>query len=250
MLAPLFLAAWALVAAPGASAAGGKAGSAPRAVDPEVASGIGLLERLEYDRAVVVLGRALTRPDLTPGDRVAGLEALAFAYAILDDRVHADETFCDLLDVSPGYTVAASRSPRLRDAFTRAKQVWEAGREVDFALDPAAPDVAGTLSGDPRRLGAVLTKTDDGETSALRCEGASCRGERPGDRFRVELLDHGGALLATAGPYEGSGAGAGLLPWWAWVAIGVGAVGMGAVVVAAASPGDPPAGTLGVIQLP
>ena len=81
----------------------------PLTSDPEIKSGLGLLDKLEYDRAVVVLGRALTRPDLPKVDRVAGLEALAFAYTILDDRVHADETFCELLDVYPEYLGTVER---------------------------------------------------------------------------------------------------------------------------------------------
>lgn len=260
MLAPLFLLAAALAAAPGAALAATPGAATTRRVDPaapsvtadpEVLGGLSLLERLEYDRAVVVLGRALTRSDLSRSDRLAGLEALAFAYTILDDRVHADETFADLLDFAPTYQVAAGRSPRLRDGFTRGKKAWEAGRQVGFSLDPTAADVAGTLSGDPRRLGEVRVRTEDGVSEALRCEGSACRGSRPEESFHVELVDHAGTVLATAGPYEGrSVPGSALLPWWVWVAIGVGAVGMSAVVIAAASPGDPPAGTLGTIQLP
>ncbi len=223
----------------------------PLTSDPEIKSGLGLLEKLEYDRAVVVLGRALTRSDLPKVDRVAGLEALAFAYTILDDRVHADETFCELLDVYPEYRIVPSRSPRLRDAFARAKALWTRGREVAFTLDPRAPDLAGTLSGDPRRLGAVRARSDDGELLPLACDGATCRGPRPRARFRVELEDHAGTLLATAGPFDGDDRRSDTAwPWWAWVAVGVGAVGLGAVVVGVASPGEPPDGTLGTMRLP
>jgi len=225
-------------------------GAGPKPADVEIARGLELFERLDYDRAVVVLGRALTRPNVAHADRLIGLEALAFSYTILEDAVHAEETFHRLLDVAPDHQIDKARSPRLRNAFRYAKASWVEGRNVALALDPTAPEVAGTLSGDPRRLGAVVVISEDGETWSLRCEGTTCRGPKPAARFRVDLRDHAGLVLATAGPFEGTPPPSRVLPWWAWVAIGVAAAGTTALVIGVAQPGDPPPGSLGTLQLP
>ena len=43
------------------------------AVDPDVAEGLSLYQRLKYDRAVVALGRALAKHELPREDRIAAL---------------------------------------------------------------------------------------------------------------------------------------------------------------------------------
>src|SRR5687768_6410914 len=87
------------------------------AVDPEVAEGLGLYQSLKYDRAVVVLGRALAKPDLGEDDRRTAMETLGFAYTVLGDTVNAELTFWALLDREPGHVLDPNLSPRLRDAY-------------------------------------------------------------------------------------------------------------------------------------
>lgn len=220
------------------------------AADPEVDRGLSLFKALEYDRAVVILGRALSRTDLSRADRIEALQALAFSYTILQDEVHARETFHRLLDLEPSYEVPSSQSPRYREAFAKARTTWIEGRKVRFTLEDDPTQIIGILSGDPARVGEVVAKTDRGEASAIRCTKERCSGERPDVPFTIEVRDHNGTVLEASGPYDPVGEREGVLPWWAWAAIGAGIVGGGVMVLVAASPGDPPAGSLGSLQLP
>lgn len=230
---------WLLLAAP-----------VPAVTDPDVAQGLALFGALEYDRAVVVLGRALTKPDLDPRDERSALEALAFSYTVLDDSVHGAETFALLLDRDPSFEVDPSRSPRLRQGFARAKEAWLAGRRVSVRLEPDPGRIALALSGDPARIGEVVAIDEAQQLQPLRCEGQSCVGPRPPRPFRVEVRDHRGAPLASAGPFPGAAVEEAAFPWWGYVAIGAGILATGAIVVGAAIPHGAPSGSLGRFELP
>jgi len=218
------------------------------AAHPEVEQGLGLFDRLEYDRAVVVLGRALTREDLSREERVTALETLAFAYAILGDHVNAERAFHRLLDLAPEHRVGGNRSPRLREAFEAAKTSWETGRRIELVVEPDPDRVVVNLgAGDPARVGSVVLA--EKTRTPLSCTGRICRGARPDASFSVEVLDHQGAILASAGPFEGKPALH--LPWWAWALIGAGAIAGGAAIGATlARDRDAPEGSLGRTRLP
>lgn len=230
---------WLLLAAPPAAA-----------TDPDVAQGLALFGALEYDRAVVVLGRALTKPDLAASDERSALEALAFSYTVLDDAVHGAETFGRLLDRDPSFEVDPSRSPRLRQGFARAKEAWLAGRRISVALDPDPSRISLRLSGDPARVGEVVAIDEAEHLEGLRCERRSCVGVRPPRPFRIEVRDHRGAPLASAGPFAGAAVEEAPFPWWAYLAIGAGIVATGAIVIGAALPQTAPNGSLGRFELP
>lgn len=239
---PTLVLALALGAVPAAAAADASA---------EVKEGLSLFGNLEYDRAVVILGRALTSAELSPADRRAGLEALAYCYAILDDAVHADERFAALLDADPSFQVDPARSPRLRGAFARAKEAWSKGRQVGLALEPDSERLVGSLSGDPARIGSVVAIDEGGGEEPLRCERQACAGARPKARFRIEIRDHRGVPLKVLGPFDGrQDAGDGAFPWWGYLAIGAGALATGAIIVAAVVPRGVPSGSLGRFDLP
>lgn len=220
------------------------------ASDPDVSRGLSLFRALEYDRAVVVLGRALVREDLTRDDRLEGLEALAFSYTILQDGVHAEETFHRLLDLQPSYEVPASQSPRLRESFAEARTTWLAGRKITVTVIPDPSDVRAQLGGDPGRVGQVVARTEAGEATRLDCKAGRCTGPKPDATFTVEVRDHVGTVLATAGPFEPRDDPGGPLPWWGWAIAGAGVVGGAAIVLLLASPSDAPPGDLGTLRLP
>lgn len=224
------------------------------AVDPEVAEGLELYRALKYDRAVVVLGRALAKSDLFDADRREALETLGFAYTVLGDTVNAELTFHALLDRDPKRRLDPGLSPRLRDSFSAARKSWTAGRVIELQLTSTLEkrELTGELrGGDPRRVGAVSTRDTSGKTAPLYCRDRACRGERPDSTFYVDVADHQGAILHTSGPHE-PGAIAGDGPaWWVYAAIAAGVVGGGiALSVALAGGDDAPPGSLGKLQLP
>ncbi|MCC7384092.1 MAG: hypothetical protein IT384_19775 [Deltaproteobacteria bacterium] len=225
------------------------------AADPEVRDGLELYRRLEYDRAVVVLGQALRRTDVTAEDRRAGLEALAFAYTAIGAEREAEETFHQLLDRVPSYALGADQSPRFRDAFRRAQSTWEEGRRVGITLNPDPDRCAVELSGDPDRVGEVVTVAERQDLARLTCDAARCSGERPEVPFWIEVRDHRGTVLGRFGPWPAKpsarpSASEAFLPWWAWVAVGAAAAGLGATVLVLSSPVEPPPGSLGTLRLP
>jgi hypothetical protein len=224
------------------------------AVDPDVAEGLSLYQRLKYDRAVVALGRALAKHELPREDRVAALETLGFAYTVLGDATNSELTFHNLLDLAPTYALDPSLSPRLLSAFAQAKSSWIEGRTVQFELRSSlsSRDLEGTLlGGDDRRVGSVVARLGDGAAMPLLCRDRGCRGERPRERFTIEVLDHTGALLSTSGPYEAAPEDSDGEPWWVLALIAAAAVGGGvALTLAIAGSDEAPPGSLGRLQLP
>lgn len=223
------------------------------AVDPEVAEGLELYRSLKYDRAVVVLGRALAQPDITDEDRRDALETLGFAYIVLGDEINAELTFHALLDADPAYAPDGRLSPRLRDAIAGAKTSWTRARAIQLRLTSSLSkkQLTGELEGgDPRRAKTVRTRDLLGGTSLLYCTARTCRGERPDSSFYIDVLDHTGSNLHTSGPFEPEYSSTDT-PWWVYAAIAAGIVAGGVTVAVALSPGDgPPNGSLGKLQLP
>jgi len=216
------------------------AGASASGVD----EGLVLFERLRYDRAVVVLQRALTEPDLSKHDRRRGLEGLAFAYVVLEDRVNATKAFHRLLDLDPDYQMPAHRSPRLVRAFEDAVASWHptTALEVDVADDTVRITVRGAT---PHRLALGAA---DGSQVELRCEARACAAVRPPASFHVHALAEDGSTIATAGPYAASGAGP---PWWIWVGVGAAVVAGGVTAAVLLTRDDaPPEGDLGRLALP
>jgi hypothetical protein len=210
-----------------------------------------MYERLEYDRAVVALGRALTKTEVSRADRVKALETLGFAYTVLGDPVHAESSFSALLDLAPGHAVAASLSPRLRDAFDRARASWSEGRHVVFALTSSLGDkdlVVVMSSGDPARVGSVAAREEHGRGEPLYCKGRECRGSRPDAPFYIDVRDHTNAMLTTGGPYlpeQHQG-----IAWWIWGSLALAAIGGGMALAFALRKDEAPPGSLGRLQLP
>jgi hypothetical protein len=223
------------------------------AVDPEVREGLELYRELKYDRAVVVLGRALAKRDLPDADRSLALETLGFAYTVLGDVVNAQLTFQNLLDRDPKHALDSTLSPRLRDAFTEAKRSWTEGRKIRFQITSVLEkkDLSGELvGGDPQRVGAVVTRDQSGASSPLYCKDRACRGERPDDIFFIDVADHRGTKLDTSGPFTPVKTGE-ETPIWFYAGIAAVVIGGGiALSVALAGGGDVPSGALGRLQLP
>jgi hypothetical protein len=223
------------------------------AVDPEVTEGLELYRSLKYDRAVVVLGRALAKTNISDEDRHDALETLGFAYIVLGDEINAELTFHTLLDTAPSYAPDGRLSPRLRDAITAAKSSWSRGRAIQFRLTSslAKNEIAGELEGgDPRRVGSVRTRELLGATAPVYCKARGCRGERPGGSFYIDVLDHAGTILHTSGPHEPE-LSPEATPWWIYAAIVAGVVGGGIAIAVATSGGEEaPPGSLGKLQLP
>lgn len=223
------------------------------AQDADVREGLELYRSLQYDRAVVVLARALGKSRLSEADRAEALETLGFAYTVLGDGGNGELTFHALLDLEPQHTLDAGLSPRLRDAFSAAKKSWSAGRKLHFQLTSslAKKELTGELQGgDPERAGAVTAREESGKTSPLYCQARACRGERPDEMFFVDVADHQGAILDSSGPHEPELSSDGP-PWWLYAVIAVGVLGGGvAISVAFSGRDDAPVGSLGKLQLP
>lgn len=221
--------------------------------DPDVTEGLLFYERLKFDRAVVTLGRALAKP--LPGeDRVAALETLAFAYAVLGDARHAESTFHLLLDGHPNHALPSTLSPRLKGAFEEAKRSWLEGRRIMFILESPLDqgELRGRLDGgDPNRIGVARSRDRDGRMRPLSCRARECRGELPSTTFFVELCDPLGTILHTAGPFEPLPREGGPLAtaWW-WAAAAALALSGGIAISIALGRGEPPEGSLGRLKLP
>lgn len=212
-----------------------------------VEHGLALFDQLEYDRAVVVLQRALTDPALPTADRRIGLERLAFAYVVLADPVNAARTFHRLLDLDPAYTVPNAESPRLRRAFADAMASHQAPVILETTVDDAT--VTTRLGAGTERVQRVLLDAADGAQVELTCEDAACAGPRPPSRFFVAALDGDGLEIARAGPYEGASAGG--PPWWLWLVLGAAAAAGGVTAAVLLGADDqPPEGDLGRLALP
>lgn len=224
------------------------------ATDPDVEEGLALYKRLDYDRAVVALQRALTNQEISSEDRAKALETLGFAYTVLGDSVHAEHTFHVLLDENPAYTVDPDLSPRLRSAFVQAKGSWIEGRRLRLAITSPLDQkdlVVRLETGDLARAGSIVIRGDSGKTTALACQGDTCHGERPDEAFYLDARDHHRTLLFTAGPFMPEVKSTSNAPtWWLWVAAGAAAVAGGVALGVALHKNEPPAGTLGRLQLP
>jgi hypothetical protein len=158
-----------------------------------------------------------------------------------------------LLDRSPKHALDSNLSPRLRDAFAAAKRLWVAGRKIEFLLrSPLSKrQLVGVLKGgDPKRVGKVIVRDQNGKTSEMYCSERECRGERPDTEFSLDVVDHRGMKLSESGPFRPE-----LVeespPWWIWAAIGAGVIGGGIALSFALGGGDDaPSGSLGKVQLP
>lgn len=219
-------------------------------MDPSVTEGLSLYERLDYDGAVLVLQKALAGT-LSGPDRVKALETLAFAQTVLGDLSGATASFHALLDQEPGYVIDANLSPRLKTAFTQARNGWLGGRQVAFEVGSSsvAPNtvVLKISRGDPARIGSVLVRDGDGQAAPLRCVGRLCLGGQVSGGFVVEARDHRGNLLTSAGPFRSEDA---RPAWWLWGALGVAVVAGGVALGFALRREDAPAGSLGKAALP
>ena len=214
----------------------------------DITQGLSLYEALEYDRAVVILGRALGRDDLGEDERTQGLQTLAFCYVVLDDDEQAEETFHALFDHHPAHRLGVDASPRLSQAYDHARATWAAGRRIQLDASAHGSMVSVTLTGDPRRVGRVVTVAGD-RRAALVCQRDRCEGARPPEEFTVTALDHRGTPLATSTALPG--AGASVPTWMIWAAVGIAVIAGGvAAGVAISRPGDPPEGNLGTLRLP
>lgn len=231
MTAPPLLAALALIAA-----------------HPDVERGLALFERLEYDRAVVMLGRALAEPDLPTADRLTALQTLALSYAVLDDETNATRTFHRLLDLSPRYEIDRAKSPRLVRAFDGARSAWVKGRNITFTLLDDSDRLEGTMTGDPERVGRVVAIDAAGVRTSLLCEGARCRCQRPTSQFTLEVYDHVGAILTRSGPH--AAASKSFPTWVIWAGIGAAVVAGGIATIVLVDGRSPPDGSLGRVNLP
>jgi hypothetical protein len=230
-------------------------GSATR--DPDVGAGLEAYRQLDFDRAVVTLGRALVRPDLSDFDRISALETLGFAYLILDDRVHAEESFHRLLDLDPAHEIPLASSPRLRSGFAAARASWLERRRIGFELADDPERLIGALRGDLARVGRVLVLDGAGNSEPMTCVARECRAERPSGAFWIEVRDHRGEILLRSGPFglpapnpSPSPADDDAASIWPWAALGVGLIGAAIASALILGAQRPAAGTLGRLDLP
>jgi hypothetical protein len=229
-----------------------------------IAKGLQLFEDQQYEESIQTLSAALVRPTNTKEQKVEIYRLLALNYITLGRKDEADNAVRGLLVVSPDYQLPASESPRFRDFFAQSRSKWEAeGRPGLVKETPSAKPIAlrhGTPSqGEEGKTIELRAKLEDPEgrtgtvklyyragsrgeftESVATVEGDTVRGQIPGSAVKpplmdyyFEVLDGGGAVIATRGDAQGPlrvAVPEGGKGWVLPVAIGGGVLGAAAIV--------------------
>ncbi|MEE8408484.1 MAG: hypothetical protein V3T05_02660 [Myxococcota bacterium] len=102
-----------------------------------VDEGIKQYEALDYTGAVLNLRRALRDKELAEEAKVTALVYLARSLAVLGRSAKATRRFRQLLALHPDFQISWEESPRIREAFERAKNPFESLPEM---MEPPPPD--------------------------------------------------------------------------------------------------------------
>ncbi|MBI2894912.1 MAG: hypothetical protein HYY06_15255 [Deltaproteobacteria bacterium] len=242
-----------------------------------------LMEALEYDSAIEVLGRLVGAPEAPAADRLRALEVQGVAHVGAGRDDEAISVFRRLREMDPGHRLTdPTYSPKIRELFDRAVGS-SIVRPLEVTLAPpgeGSRDVTLAIHFDPTIVaaGSVVFRSrwsDEGEyrvaPERLVAAGAEVRvplvGRAPGvQRLRlfVLALAPSGATVGRAGTAEspvilevrsvpatpGGAASAPLVErWYFWVGLGVLVAGGVAVAMVAAGGDSVREGTLGSQQM-
>jgi hypothetical protein len=209
------------------------------AVDPDVRQAIEFYDALEFERVIPLLQRALARPELSDADRIEALACLARTEAVYRHRQRAVRAFVKLLRLAPDYGLSTYESPLIQRAFEQAQQRLgvfseESGMATDTPTDIEPPAVDDVLA---------AGESDLEEPPAL--EWTSIPIPVPEESpYELPLTTE----TEPVPPKEAQGT-----SFWLIFGIVSGVVIAGAVAAAVIQPwrsSDPPAGTLGTLELP
>jgi hypothetical protein len=205
------------------------------AVDPDVRQAIAFYDTLEFERVIPLLQRALARPELSDADRIEALACLGRTEAVYRHRQRAVRAFVKLLKLAPDYGLSTYESPLIQRAFEQAQQrLGTFSEESDMVADAPA-DIEPPAGDEIPAAG----ESELEEPPAL--EWASTPVPVPDEL----------PLTTNIGPAPAKEAQE--TSFWLIVGIVSGVVIAGAVAVSVIQPwrqSDPPAGTLGTLELP
>lgn len=239
---------------------------------------------LEYDAGIRVLERLTSDPRLDAPQRVEAYQLLGTAYVAVGAPDAAEAAFAALLELAPEHTLDPLLSPKIHDAFARARA--KVVRPVRLQQVTALPEgrmlrVTARVDDAQGRLRAVrlIARTDGGTfegqdmaRSEAQVEGAVPLPELGLLRvdYYLEGLDAAGRVIASAGsaqapsslvvdrapasspaPAPGAQVEAAPSRWWIWVVAGAAVVGgaVAAGVLLSRDDGAGPPGTLDAIVL-
>ncbi|MDX2008588.1 MAG: hypothetical protein SFW67_00275 [Myxococcaceae bacterium] len=267
----------------------GKKAAPARAPEPEVshlAKARELSKGFEFDAALTELEFA--RAQKPSADELVEIETLtALAWAALDDLDKSAKAFSQLLKLRPDFTPGPSVSPKVRDAFSRGRALYESTLAVTLEAAPPVTGDDGSVSfevkvtaGERRVSELTLAwRLADGppaleQLGFLRTGPAAYAVKLPplrqGEARRAQLeysvraRDVGGAVVATLGTPDSPqrlevsvlAVGPAAVPlyksWAFWTVVGVVAVGAAVgtpLAINAVNTPPVPQGSLGQVQL-
>lgn len=89
---------------------------------PEVREAERLLSEAEFERAVRVLQRGLSRSDVTDDELVELYRLMGLAHLYLGDEQKARDAYEKLLQARPDYELPPSTAPRIRELYARIRE--------------------------------------------------------------------------------------------------------------------------------
>jgi tetratricopeptide (TPR) repeat protein len=182
------------------------------AANPQLDEGRALYQSLRYERAAEQLKLATQAPGLTPEERITSYDLLARSLAALGRMDEARATYRELLRLDPHAPAPRDAAPKIRDAFTQAKEALYRHDFVELELRQAPPGRLEARLVDPWGLVTAVrmqTRGPQGFTpQPLEHGAAGVRGELPpagedGDvALYVEAQGQEGQVLARLGSPE------------------------------------------------
>ncbi len=89
---------------------------------PEAREGERLMSEAEFERAVRVLQRGVSRADVTDDELVELYRLMGLAYLYLGDEQKARDAYEKLLQARPDYELPRSTAPRIRELYARIRE--------------------------------------------------------------------------------------------------------------------------------
>jgi tetratricopeptide (TPR) repeat protein len=177
--------------------------------NPQLEEGRALYQSLRYERAAEKLKLATQAPESTLEERITSYDLLARSLAALGRMDQVEATYRELLRVEPHAPAPRDAAPKIRDAFTRAKEELYRRDHVQLELQPAPPGQVVVRLIDPwERVKGVrmqAAKPQGFTPLPLTRDKAEVRGELPAPEedgtvsLYLEAQDESGKVVAQLG---------------------------------------------------